>query len=1053
MATLYLKVGNVDVTWGTLSNWYQDSNLTIPATGLPTASDDVVVSVINPSTNKYCYVVGQYTINNLTINSSRTDNSGISNDSIRCVTFFSFNTSTWGLTISGNVVINNAFFGLITNFKNTNPNLTINGYGVYKEFSVPRATYNNITINDFSAIAVLYSSVLSNIVFNDYSSYWYTTPASVGGTITFNDNSYAYFSNSVLSANCDVIFPNSIYYIDSTFFINGNFGTSGGVIFNSVTPVNFILNDSNIWNKDTSTWVFTSTPYWTFNNTSYLSNGNLVGDATFNDSSYQTGNTTVSNTSIITFNQDSYQTGTITNGTKVYNGFNGTNNSGFFAGGQKVTYLGIPVTVSNSATFNNSSVYGGTLTGNATFNNSSFNIGTITGDAVFNNSSSNYNPNDLIQYGYVTGSITCNTNATYCPYPPRTLYFNGASDNYWNNLNNWWKDSGCTVAATFLPTSIDSVIASANITSNSGSSPTIVNFTMNGSVYISIVLTATGTATFNDSSNPNYITATNIVFNNNSYTTSSSNLTGDCTFNDSSILVSGASITGNATFNDSSIKRGNVSGSITYNSTYHDANGRMSYYFSGNSDHNWNNTSNWIVVASDNSTTNVNSDIGLPTSIDNVTAASYIDSDSSYSATMNNFTIGSSDYVSITLCVNGIATFNDNSYFSGSLTCNSTAVFNNNSFNFGNVTTATFNDNSINGTNGSVSGNATFNGNSIKRGSVGGTITWNSSYPSDYSLVYYFNGAVNNNIETNGNWWLDNSYTIPLNTDIIGLPTSIDSVVAGYSIGSPYSPPSLSIKDFTINGGTCYINLTVSGTATFNNSCSYGAGTLTGNATFNDTSYNYSTLTGQYNFIFNDYAYNDGTIQWKATFNDGSYNNITGYINPGSNQNTTFNNNSGNGGTIYYNAIFNNNSVNYYDNSFVGTINGTAEFHDTSVNQGVINNDVVFYNSSRNDCTGNYVNGYTGIINGNATFYNSSYNQSRINGNAIFNDNSYNQTYYISWGVLSNDLNRTYIELVGGLITGNATFNNNSSNKVGIYGSVTENHNRGINGSSILGLI
>jgi hypothetical protein len=132
-----------------------------------------------------------------------------------------------------------------------------------------------------------------------------------------------------------------------------------------------------------------------------------------------------------------------------------------------------------------------------------------------------------------------------------TLYFNGAVDNNWATLGNWWTDATFTTPATSLPSSSDSVIASSNIASNSGSEPNIVNFTLTG--YISIEITVTGMATFNEDSRLEEGT-----------------ITGDCTFNHTSRHDNIGNIIGNCIFNDNAIFKGDtsnniVSGSITFN--------------------------------------------------------------------------------------------------------------------------------------------------------------------------------------------------------------------------------------------------------------------------------------------------------------------------------------------------------------------------------------------------------------------------------------------------------------------------------------------------------
>ena len=73
-------------------------------------------------------------------------------------------------------------------------------------------------------------------------------------------------------------------------------------------PVNFTMNGSNVWNYDTSAWIFTAPgPTWTFNESS-SNTGTLAGNATFNSSSTNSG--TVSGNA--TFNGSSNQLGTVT---------------------------------------------------------------------------------------------------------------------------------------------------------------------------------------------------------------------------------------------------------------------------------------------------------------------------------------------------------------------------------------------------------------------------------------------------------------------------------------------------------------------------------------------------------------------------------------------------------------------------------------------------------------------------------------------------------------------------------------------------------------------
>lgn len=124
-----------------------------------------------------------------------------------------------------------------------------------------------------------------------------------------------------------------------------------------------------------------------------------------------------------------------------------------------------------------------------------------------------------------------------------TLYFTGAVNNEWTEPGNWFDESNNP--ASSLPTSSDSVIATASILSNSGSAPTIVNFTLQGyDSILSSYLNVTGTATFK----------------NNSY--NNGTISGDCIFQDKSYNL--GTVDGNATFKNRSDNRAGITGNVTF---------------------------------------------------------------------------------------------------------------------------------------------------------------------------------------------------------------------------------------------------------------------------------------------------------------------------------------------------------------------------------------------------------------------------------------------------------------------------------------------------------
>ena len=212
----------------------------------------------------------------------------------------------------------------------------------------------------------------------------------------------------------------------------------------------------------------------------------------------------------------------------------------------------------------------------------------------------------------------------------------------------------------------------------------------------------------------------------------------------------------------------------------------------------------------------------------------------------------------------------------------------------------------------------------------------------------YYNAAVDTDWQTLGNWWTDDAFT----TQASALPSSGDDVVmsANCDINSSSEP---TVVNLTVSGSFSFgIALTVTGMATFNDS-SYNGGIVTGDATFNDNSHNTNYVNGG------------------ATFNDSSYNN-------------------------YYNPT---------GQPFGIATVGSATFNDSSFN--------------------------IGTVTGDATFNDSSYSSGDVNASATFNDSSYNSGY----------------------VGFDATFSGTAVNRRGISGAVILAYEKGINGSSILGIL
>ncbi|NBP16982.1 hypothetical protein EBU95_21815, partial [bacterium] len=167
--------------------------------------------------------------------------------------------------------------------------------------------------------------------------------------------------------------------------------------------------------------------------------------------------------------------------------------------------------------------------------------------------------------------------------------------------------------------------------------------------------------------------------------------------------------------------------------------------------------------------------------------------------------------------------------------------------------------------------------------------------------IFYFNGAVDEQWTTLGNWWMDDSFT----TQAAKLPTNLDDVVVR-EVGINASGQTIANLNIESQNGKSYLfgSLTVNGGAVFGVSSGL-YGSITGNIIFNSNSINDGgVVTG--NATFNNSSINRGTIDGDATFNDNSSNEEYGEING----NATFNTNSFNvnptvTGTITYNIDIN----------------------------------------------------------------------------------------------------------------------------------------------------
>ena len=231
----------------------------------------------------------------------------------------------------------------------------------------------------------------------------------------------------------------------------------------------------------------------------------------------------------------------------------------------------------------------------------------------------------------------------------------------------------------------------------------------------------------------------------------------------------------------------------------------------------------------------------------------------------------------------------------------------------------------------------TFKDSSRNGGIVNGLTTFNDE------SFNYSQGVINGDAIFNTTWYNSGS-----NSAVGGKFTlSGDSFWTGEVKGIVYGSDHNPITNYEFNDYTADYNGVIFADVVFNDHSfveSYPEIiTITGSATFNDTSYNYNgTIHG--NVTFNENSWNDSAfISGDVTFNDYSYNWDENYL---------YDNN---GNYINGNVTFNDHSY----NTDVGIINGTTTFNGVSYNAGNITGNVSFAGAETYN---------TGTINGGSTF-------------------------------------------------------------------------------------
>ena len=361
---------------------------------------------------------------------------------------------------------------------------------------------------------------------------------------------------------------------------------------------------------------------------------------------------------------------------------------------------------------------------------------------------------------------------------------------------------------------------------------------------------------------------------------------------------------------------------------------------------------------------------------------------------------------------------------------------------------AIFNDTSYNYTGSTITGNATFTGNDYSNigryylnpvGIVNGTVTFSSLTPVVFTLDGTYQEWTADTtswiFDTPGqNWKFDNGAICDAN--IVGNVLFDHGSKLNNSSGKTITGNVTFDNNSYVNDPGCNII----GNVFFDNGSYAKGGAITGNVIFDRASYNIGSINVDENVIFNSGTSNgdgtiNGTVTGIVTF-DGGTNSSTGTVIVPVDEECSFTNSSINYGIINGTATFDSSS---YNSSSDGYVDGLAKFYLNSRNDGEVES-AEFYSNSYN----------VGTVNGDATFNDESKNGypadmdnaiGMVIGTATFNDSSQN-------GFLTNG----QFDVTFGRC-GNMVMRGQSKNLNGVVGSVTLDYPKGINGSSILGIV
>ena len=520
----------------------------------------------------------------------------------------------------------------------------------------------------------------------------------------------------------------------------------------------------------------------------------------------------------------------------------------------------------------------------------------------------------------------------------------------------------------------------------------------------------------------------------------------------------------------------------------------------------WDDINNWYT----DSALTINA-YAIPTSSDDAYILGTCDNIGSTPAVAANLTVDSGYQLSISVTVTGTSTFQNGGYYAGmgSLITND-VIFYGTSYNKGTIyvtNSATFYDSSVNGdpsnmNYGYIYGNCVFNNTSSCNSY--GIISANGLNPLSVTFndtSYLGAGSISSGNSGSTIDFYDTAYINSTSgSTIININGDVTFGNSSYNLGGHITANNVTFNDSSYSDDASGMNASITASIVFNSSSYNDFSTLYGNVTFNDSSYNTSAgVTGNNSgdiTTFNSTSYNAGTVSYDVVFNNGSYNAATGYVcytgGFATFNNDTFNlgtivngttvwdgftgintygrftdgqSNASQGGIFYFNGA---SSSNWSDNGSWWIDSGftvTAPTLPTNIDSAIISSNV----SSNSGSEPNIVNLTTTnqidisiTITGLATFNNAYYNGAvTLTGNALFDGTS-----AVNTGTISG--NATFINGAtnqAGTVTGtgvatfdidsvyNMIYNSYSGTYTGGSPGVVITYEKGVNGSSILGIV